>query len=409
MFFIELLKTALSQLLANRMRSVLTTLGIVIGIGTVILIVSVLEGFRASIEEDLKGLGSNVFQAQRYDINAGIQAGHQRRKPRKILKKELAGAIRERCPSVLYVGPENWEFGQIVTYKGEKTNPNIILAGATPEFVINNGYSIFAGRFISEQDVRSHSKVAVLGMRIVDKLFFSEDPIDKIVKISGKKFRVIGVFEEQGTRTFGDTRDNDVAIPLTTWEDIFGRHESVNLTIMAKSSEVFYKAQEEVIGVLRKERKVPPGDENDFAIFSNETLIDSFNNTAVKIQLGGIALGIISLLVGGIGVMNIMLVSVTERTREIGIRKATGARKIDILKQFLFEAITLCILGGLVGFGVGVGLAGLIALLVKFPMAIPVWSVIAALITTIVIGIFSGMYPAYKAANQNVIDALRYE
>jgi putative ABC transport system permease protein len=246
-------------------------------------------------------------------------------------------------------------------------------------------------------------------MRIADKLFPYEDPIGKMIKIQGKKFKVIGVLDEQGTQTFGDTRDNDVVIPLTTWEDIYGRYDSVNLTIMAKSAQVFYQAQEEVIGVLRKERKVPPGKENDFAIFSNETLIDSFNKTARVIQLGGIALGIISLVVGGIGVMNIMLVSVTERTREIGIRKATGARKRDILKQFLLEAISLCLLGGLIGFGAGVGLAGLIAVLANFPMAVPIWSVVAALLTTVVIGIFSGLYPAYKAANQNVIDALRYE
>ena len=408
MYFIELIKTSVSQLIAHRMRSGLTTLGIVIGIGTVILIVSVLEGFRASIEAELNILGANTFQAQRYDPNAGFM-GHERRKQRKILKKELADAIRERCPSVLYVGPENWQFGQMVSYKGERTNPNIVLAGGTPEFVINNGYTMFEGRFLSRQDVRSHAKIVVIGMRIADKLFPYENPINKFIKVKGKKFKVIGVFEEQGTETFGDTRDNDVVIPLTTWEDIYGKNDSVNLTIMTRSAEVFYQAQEEVIGVLRKERKVPPGEENDFALFSNETLIDSFNKIARVIQLGGIALGIISLIVGGIGVMNIMLVSVTERTKEIGIRKAAGARKVDILKQFLLEAISLCILGGLIGFGAGVGLAGLVAVLANFPMAVPIWAVVASLMTTVVIGVFSGLYPAYKAANQNVIDALRYE
>lgn len=408
MYFLELITTALQQLRANRMRSVLTTLGIVIGIGTVILIVSVLEGFRGAIEADLNILGANTFQVQRYDPNAGFSA-HGKREQRKILKKELADAIRKRATLVKFVGAENWEFGQIITYKGEKTNPNVSVAGGTPEFTINNGYFIEEGRFLNERDVRTHAYVVILGMDVVDKIFPAEDPLNKIVKINGKKFTVIGIFEAQGTSTFGDTRDNHVTIPLTTWEDIYGKNDSVNLTIMAESADVFHQAQDEVIGILRKERKVPPGKENDFALFSNETLIDSFNNTAVKIQWGGIALGIISLLVGGIGVMNIMLVSVTERTREIGIRKATGARKVDILKQFLLEAIALCLLGGVLGFGVGVGLAGLIALLASFPMSVPLWSVIAALITTTVIGIFSGLYPAYKAANQNVIDALRYE
>jgi putative ABC transport system permease protein len=408
MYSLELIKTALTQLKANRMRSILTTLGIVIGIGTVILIVSVLEGFRGAIEADLNILGANTFQVQRYDPNAGF-SGHGRREQRKILTKELADAVRKRAPSVKFVGAENWEFGQIITYKGEKTNPNIQVSGGTPEFTINNGYFISDGRFINDRDVRTHTSVVVLGMDVVDKLFTHEDPLNKIVKINGKKFAVVGIFEAQGASTFGESRDNLVTIPLTTWEDIYGKNDSVNLTIMANSAGVFYQAQEEVIGILRKERKVPPGKENDFAIFSNETLIDSFNNIAVKIQWGGIALGIISLLVGGIGVMNIMLVSVTERTREIGIRKATGARRVDILKQFLLEAITLCMLGGVLGFGVGIGLASLIALIAGMPMSVPLWSVVASIITTTVIGLISGMYPAYKAATQNVIDALRYE
>lgn len=408
MYLIELIKTALQQLKANRLRSVLTTLGIVIGIGAVILIVSVLEGFRRAIEADLNVLGANTFQVQRYDPNAGF-SGHRRREQRKILKKELADAVRERAPSVKFVGAENWEFGQVIGYKGEKTNPNVNVSGGTPEFTINNGYFISDGRFLNDRDVRIHANVVILGMDVVDKLFPHEDPLDKIVKINGKKFTIIGIYEAQGTSTFGEARDNLVTIPLTTWEDMYGKNDSVNLTVMANSAEVFSEAQEEVIGILRKERKVPPGKENDFAIFSNDTLIDSFNNIAVKIQLGGIALGIISLLVGGIGVMNIMLVSVTERTREIGIRKATGARRVDILKQFLLEAITLCLLGGVLGLGLAAGAVGLIALLASLPMAIPLWVVIAAIIVVFLIGISSGFYPAYKAANQNVIDALRYE
>ena len=160
MYFLELITTALQQLKANRMRSVLTTLGIVIGIGTVILIVSVLEGFRGAIEADLNILGANTFQVQRYDPTAGI-SGHRRREQRKILKKELADAIRERAPSVKFVGAENWEFGQIITYKGERTNPNVQVAGGTPEFTINNGYFIAEGRFINERDVRTHTYVVI--------------------------------------------------------------------------------------------------------------------------------------------------------------------------------------------------------------------------------------------------------
>ncbi len=409
MYFFELISIAVTQLRTNRMRSILTTLGIVIGIGTVILIVSVLEGYRSSIEKDLNMLGANTFQVEKFGPRIQVGGDHERPKPRKDLTIEMANAIRELVPDVKYVGTELWQFGETVVYKGERTNPNVVLAGGTPEFVINNAYFIGEGRFFTDQEVRSHAHVVILGMDIVDKLFPYRDPLDEQVRIHGQKFKVIGIFEARGNAAFGESRDNRVVIPITTWQDIFGKNRSVNITVMAKSPELFDEAQDEVIGILRKIRKVPPGEENDFDIFYNQSLIDSFDKVAGKIQLGGIFLGLVSLIVGGIGVMNIMLVSVTERTREIGIRKAVGAKRVSILTQFLFEAISLCILGGILGFGAGIGLAGLISLVAHLPMAIPIWAVVASLVTTTVIGVFAGLYPAYKAAWLNVVDALRYE
>jgi putative ABC transport system permease protein len=407
MYLLELINTAYHQLKANRLRSILTTLGIVIGIGTVILIVSVLEGYRSSIEAELNILGANTFQVEKYGPR--IFTGHEHRKPRKDLTVEMANEIRSHCPSVKNVGAETWQGGEIVAYNGERTNRNVPLAGATPEFAENNGYFIQEGRFITDQDVRSHANVIILGMDIVDKFFPYSSPLGEEVRIRNQKFKVIGIFEAQGNSVFGESRDNLAAIPISVWQEIYGKHRSINITVMAKSAELFDKAQDEVIGVLRRIRKVPPGEESDFDIFYNETLIDSFNNVAKYIELGGILIGFVSLVVGGIGVMNIMLVSVTERTREIGIRKAVGARRLNILIQFLLEAITLCLLGGLLGFGTGVGLAGLISLLAKLPMSIPVWAVISAIITTTIVGLFSGIYPAYKAAGLNVVDSLRYE
>jgi putative ABC transport system permease protein len=407
MYLLELVNTAFQQLRSNRLRSALTTLGIIIGIGTVILIVSVLEGYRSSIEAELNVLGANTFQIQKFGPR--IVLGHSKRKPRKDLTVEMADAIRENCPSVKYVAPENWEFGETIKYQGERTNPNVFLAGAIPEFTVNNGYFIAEGRFITTQDIRSHAHVIVLGMDIVDKLFPYMNPIDEEVRVQGQKFKLIGIFEAQGNSVFGESQDNRAAIPITVWQDIYGKNRSVNITVMTKSAEVFDKAQDEVIGVLRKIRKVPPGEENDFDIFYNQSLIDSFNSVAKYIELGGILIGIVSLIVGGIGVMNIMLVSVTERTREIGIRKAVGARRVNILVQFLLEAIALCILGGILGFGTGIGLAGLIAILAQLPISVPVWAVVAAIVTTTIIGLCSGIYPAYKAASLNVVDSLRYE
>jgi putative ABC transport system permease protein len=222
MYLMELINTAYQQLRVNRLRSVLTTLGIVIGIGTVILIVSVLEGYRSSIEKELNVLGANTFQIEKYGPR--INVGHSKRIPRKDLTVEMANAIREHASSVKYVGPENWEFGETVVYKGERTNPNVVLAGATPEFIINNGYFIGEGRFLTEQDVRSHLNVVILGMDIVDKLFLYQNPIDEEVRIHGQRFKVIGVFEARGNSAFGEGRDNRVAIPITVWQEIFGKN-----------------------------------------------------------------------------------------------------------------------------------------------------------------------------------------
>ncbi len=406
--FFEILQTAWDQIRAHRLRSTLTGLGIIIGIGTVILIVSVLEGYRSRIETDLNVLGANTFQIQRY-AQGGVETGPRRRKPRKKLTPELADAIREHCPSVLRVGIEAWRYGQVVSYEGKRTNPNISVAGGSDAFADLNGYALAEGRFITPRDVRTHARVMVLGSDVVDQLFDRQSPLGQVVRVGGQKFRIIGIFEKQGNATFGQSRDNLVVIPITTYQEIFERQPDIHILVQAVSPALMARAQDEVIAVLRRLRKVPPGKKNDFEIFSNQTLIESFNNVARIIQLGGMALGIISLLVGGIGVMNIMLVSVTERTREIGIRKAVGGRPRDILRQFLMEAVLICLVGGILGMLSGIALAGLIAVSANMPVKVPLWSVLAALGVTSLVGISAGLYPAYKAAYLNVIDALRYE
>ncbi|NOX89587.1 MAG: FtsX-like permease family protein [Calditrichaeota bacterium] len=405
----ENIRIAVTQIRTGKMRSLLTTLGIMIGIGTVIFIVSILEGYNRSIERELNVLGANTFQVQREEVFTGIQIGRRKRKERKRLDKELADAIRKNADLIQAVGAEVWEFNVMVKYKEKSTNPVMTLAGAQPEFFPTNGYSVREGRALTYEDIRSNRKVIVIGIDVVEKLFPFEDPLGKKVKVKGKKFEVIGVLEKMGSRTFGESRDNRIIIPITTFEDMLGKKRSCNLTVMVKKGADMQAAMDQVIGVLRKERKIPPGKENDFSIFTNETLIQSFNNIAGKIKIGAIFLGLISLLVGSIGVMNIMLVTVTERTREIGIRKAVGARKSAILFQFLIEAVALCFVGGIIGMSLGFILAAIVGGSLNIPFTVPMWAVSSSLIVTTLVGVIAGMYPAMRAANMDPIIALRYE
>ena len=409
MFLSENLFIAWSQLRSSKLRSILTTLGITIGVATVIFIVSILEGYNQNITEELNMLGANVFQVEKYDRNAGIQVGHRRREVRKNLKKEYSEEIRDHCNAVRHVGAEVWYYNMSFTYKDRRTNPNFYLAGGEPEFFENNAEPIGRGRGIIRSDVKSNSRVTVIGQDIVEELFPYEDPLGKYIKIAGTKFKVVGTIDRMGTSTFGQSRDNRAVIPITAFEDIFGSHRSVYLTVQSVDIESLEEAKEQVIGVLRRIRKLRPGQENDFGIWSNDSLVDSFQNTAGMIQLGAVLIGMVSLLVGSIGVMNIMLVTVTERTREIGVRKAVGAKRRTILMQFLNEAVFLSLIGGTIGLIAGFLLALLLSTMFDIPFAVPLWAVISALTVTCIVGLFAGIYPAAKASKLDPIEALRYE
>ncbi len=406
--FGENLQVAWAQLRSSKLRSVLTTMGITIGIATVIFIVAILEGYMLSITEDMQGLGANVFQVQKYDRTAGFST-HRRRDVRKDIKKEYAEEIRERCTAVKFCGAEVWNYGVSFRYKDKKTNPTYSLAGGEPEYFYNNAEPIDDGRIISRADVMSNARVVVIAKDIVDDLFPFEYPLGKFIKIAGVKFKVIGTFEDLGTRTFGRSPNNRAVIPITAFEDLYGKYRSVYLTIQTIDAAHIDEAKSQVIGVLRQIRKISPGEDNDFAMWSNESLTESFQNTAEMIQLVAILLGMISLLVGSIGVMNIMLVTVTERTREIGVRKAVGAKRQAILIQFLNESVFLSLIGGFFGIVLGFLLAFLVTSIFDMPFAVPLWAVVTGLVVTTIVGLFAGIYPAAKASKLDPIEALRYE
>jgi putative ABC transport system permease protein len=328
---------------------------------------------------------------------------------RKDIKKEYATEIRERCEAVKFCGAEVWNYGTSFRYKDKKTNPSYSLAGAEPEYFYNNSEPIDDGRIISRADVMSNARVVVIAKDIVDDLFPYEDPLGKFIKIAGAKFKVIGTFEDLGSRTFGQSANNRAVIPITAFEDLYGKYRSVYLTVQAIDAAHIDEAKSQVIGVMRQLRKIPPGEDNDFAMWSNDSLVESFKNTADMIQLVAILLGMISLLVGSIGVMNIMLVTVTERTREIGVRKAVGAKRQTILIQFLNESVFLSLIGGFLGIFFGFLLAFIVTSIFKMPFAVPLWSVITGLLVTTLVGLFAGIYPAAKASKLDPIEALRYE
>jgi putative ABC transport system permease protein len=405
----ENLQIAIEQIRNGKARSVLTALGIIIGVATVIFIVSILDGYNQSVVAELNILGANTFQVQKYDPNTGIQVGPRKREKRPNLKKELAEAIRKNVSMVSTVGAEVWNFNQILSYKSKSSNPNLMVAGAEPEFFVNNGYFIKEGRILTTEDIMLSRNVIVLGQDAVEILFPFENPINKTIKIAGNKFRVIGVLEELGNSTFGGSKDNANAIPISVFEKIWGKRRSANITVSVREGVRMEVAVDQVIGVVRNERKVKPGEPNNFGVFTNDTLVESFNNISEKVTLGGIVLGLISLLVGSIGVMNIMLVTVTERTKEIGLRKAVGARKVLILMQFLSESVVLSAIGGFIGIGFGLLLAFITSLLLDIPFAAPFWVISGSVMVTGVVGILAGLYPASRAAKMDPINALRYE
>jgi putative ABC transport system permease protein len=407
MKFSEIFKMSLTAIRSNKLRSALTLLGIVVGVFSIIGVMTAVQVLQNSIEAGLSGLGANTFQVQKEPVMAG------RAKWLKSLKwKDIRYAqglvVKEKMSLAQAVALESWKGGQTIQFGSLKTNPSVGVAGEEPDGIPTNNWTIQDGRSINDDDIRYASYVAILAQDVVKKLFPHGGAVGSDIRIGDDRYRVIGTFEPKGS-SMGGSNDNYVVIPLSTFLNAYGKLRSVHIMIKAKNAEVYEDCVEEARMILRAIRNVAPGDEDDFTIFSNDSLIASFNEFTIYVKLGVGFMSFISLIAAGIGIMNIMLVSVTERTREIGIRKALGARRSNILSQFITEAVVLCEIGGVIGVVFGILGGNLAALVFSFPPVFPVdWAIIGIAITSFV-GVVFGVYPAWKAANLDPIDSLRYE
>ena len=414
---IDTVLMSLQAIRSNKLRSSLTLVGIVLGVASIIAVMTGISVIQSTMEKEMSVLGTQTFQVQKWP--AGFSTPEERRKAMRRPPMTLsdAQAIRDHVRSVDIVGSEIWDFGFTAEYRGEETNDNLAIVGGTPEYPQNNTHYVGHGRNISQMDVHAGRKVVVIGHAIGQELFPFVDPVGRKIRVDDREYNVIGVFDEKKS-AFGSQYDHYILMPVTTflntYGDVnrFGFERSVNITVHAKTPEVVADAIEETRAVLRRVRGVRRGDEDNFEYFNSEGMIRQFNQMTAGVKTGAFVIGIIALLVAGIGIMNIMLVSVTERTKEIGIRKSLGAKPPYILRQFLLEAVVLCNFGGIIGVAVGFGIGNMMVKLgmsSSFETVVPMqWAVIGLLFCTAV-GVIFGMLPAIKASRLNPIDALRYE
>ena len=405
----ETVRIALTALKTNKLRSGLTMLGVAIGVFSVIGVMTALSVIASSIESGLSFLGSNLFQFAKYPaINTGgdpeIKFANRRNvslaeaNEYKRLMEGQAGAI---CLKV-------FDGGKPASYERVKIQ-GLTLVGTNEAFLIANSYTLGYGRNLAAEDVDLARSVVVVGSRVEKKLFPNQSPVGKTIKINEKPYQIIGVLAEKGS-SFGQSQDDLLLVPITRYFSDFGWvNRTVNIATQSTSQATYNQTLDKAIGAMRAARGLKLGQENDFAIYSNDTLVAAFAQVAGTIRIGAFVISAIALLAAGIGIMNIMLVSVTERTREIGVRKAIGARKNDIVRQFLLEAIVLSELGGLAGILIGVIGGNGIALWLDIAMVFPWGWALTGLIVCSLIGTGFGWYPAYKAAALDPIEALRFE
>jgi putative ABC transport system permease protein len=413
MLFSEMIKMALGSLGVNKLRSSLTMLGITIGVFSVISVMTAIGALQYAIENGISFLGSNIFQFAKYpaNVSASGDVREKYRNRRNITYQQalhyyrlMEGEAREICLKCFAYEVK----GQAV-YNGVKTTPSLLVVGSNRSFLTANAFTLGYGRNLNDEDVDLSRRVIVVGKMIEKRLFPHETPIGKIIRMAGHTYTIVGVLAEKGT-AFGQSQDDICIMPITRFFEDFGEAKrTVNIATQAFSTDTYNRVFDKGVSAMRIARGLQANQENDFEIYSNDSLKSAFVNVAGIVRIGAFVISFIALLAAGIGIMNIMLVSVTERTQEIGVRKSIGARSRDILRQFLTEAVFISEAGGVLGIILGIVAGDLLAAWLKVDLIFPFGWAIAGLLVCSAIGIGFGLYPAYRAANLDPIEALRYE
>ncbi len=409
----EILRMALSSLGVNKLRSILTMAGITIGVFSVIGVMTTVSALRGSIESGLSFLGSNMFQFSKYPTGITLDGNNRRRiDQRKNITLDQAQRyqkLMEDYTDVVCLKAFYRNGAVQAIYGNHKTEPDIQFVGSNEHFLAANQFSIGIGRNFTAADTDLGRPIIIIGQEIVQKLFPSESPLDKLIKLGGRTYTVVGTLAEKGS-AFGQSEDDLAVVPITRFLSDFGSaNASLNIATQAPAQERYNETVDHAITAMRIVRGLRPEDENDFELYSNDSLIAAFAKVADAVRAGALVISGIALLAASVGIMNIMLVSVTERTKEIGIRKSIGARKVSILMQFLIEAVVISLLGGLAGILFGVLAGNGLALMMKASIVFPWdWAAIGLIVCT-VIGVGAGLYPALKAAGLDPIESLRYE
>ena len=406
--FLEALKLATSAILSHKLRSFLTLLGVIFGVATVIVVVSLIEGFNAYVDEKIADIGTNAFAVQKYSLEdfASIEALNTARRRNKDITLDDLEALRSRGGAIQEVGAKADGLGDVKF--GATTLFRVHIRATTPNIADIERVEAQAGRYFNKSENDSRRAVCFIGADVAEKLFPTSEPLGQLIRVDGRSYQVIGVGKALGS-VFGQTRDMYVALPLSTFLATYGSRRSLSVSVTSADPQSYQDAIDEANVVMRTRRKLSPGEKENFGIITPKAINELRDKIFGTIQIAAIGVTSISLIVGGIVIMNIMLVSVSERTKEIGIRKSIGARRSDIVKQFLFESTMLSLFGGAIGITIAYLLAKLVAVLTPVPTALPLMAVSFALGVSATVGLISGVYPAWRAARLDPIEALRAE